>query len=86
MDTSLALEVAEGVVAFNLERDALDAGTFAVEDIGDGHLVAVGFGIAHVHAHEHLGPVLRLDATGSGIDGEDGIEVVALALEHVLEF
>ena len=86
MDTSLALEVAEGVVAFNLECDALDAGTFPVENIGDGHLVAVGFGIAHVHAHEHLCPVLCLDTTGSGIDGEDGIEVVALALEHVLEF
>ena len=86
VDAGLALEVAEGVVAFNLESDALDAGTFTVENIGDGHLVAVGFGIAHVHAHEHLGPVLCLDATGSGIDGKDGIEVVALALEHVLEF
>ena len=86
MDTRFALEVAEGVVAFDLHGDALDAGTFAVEDVGNGHTVVVGFGIAGVHAHEHFGPVLRFDSSGSCVDGEDGIEVVALALEHVFEF
>ena len=86
VDSGFALEVAKGVVAFDLHGDALDAGAFAVEDVGDGHMVVVGFGIAGVHAHEHFGPVLSLDTACSGIDGEDGIEVVALALEHVLEF
>ena len=86
VDSGLAFEVTEGVVALDLEGGAFDAGPFAVEDVGDGHAVVVGFGIADVHAHEHFGPVLSLDTTGTGIDGEDGIEVVALALEHVFEF
>ena len=86
VDSGLAFEVTEGVVALDLEGGAFDAGPFAVEDVGDGHAVVVGFGIADVHAHEHFGPVLSLDTTGTGIDGEDGIEVVALALKHVFEF
>ena len=86
VDAGFALEVAEGVVAFNLHGDALDASPFAVEAVGDGYAVVVGFGIADVHAHEHLSPVLCFNTTGTGIDGEDGIEAVALSLEHVLEF
>ena len=86
VDSGFAFEVAESVVAFYLHGDAFDACPFSVEDVGDGYMVVVGFGIADVHAHEHFGPVLRFDSSGSCVDGEDGVEVVALALEHVFEF
>ncbi len=40
---------------------------------------------AHVHPHQHLGPVLRLGAAGAGMDGEDGIAAVVGSLEHRLQ-
>src|SRR5947207_2407234 len=40
---------------------------------------------SQVHAHEHLGPVLRLGAAGAGVDREDGVLPVLGAGEHDLE-
>jgi hypothetical protein len=42
----------------------------------------VAFGPAQVHAQEHLGPVGRLGAAGSGTDGQEGIASVVLAAEE----
>ena len=39
-----------------------------------------------VHAHEHRGPVERLGAPGSGIDVEDGPELILLPAQHVTHF
>ena len=35
-----------------------------------------------VHTVEHLGPVLGLGAAGTGVEGQDGVVVVVLAVEH----
>ena len=42
-------------------------------------LVAVLLGPAHVHAHEHAGPVLALGAAGAGMDFEIAVIGVGLA-------
>ena len=49
------------------------------------HLEAVPLRPAHVHPHEHLGPVLRFGAAGSGMDREHGVAAVLGALQHRLE-
>ncbi len=41
---------------------------------------------ADVHAHEHLGPVLRFGATRAGVNDDDGVERVGLLGEHGLRF
>ena len=48
-------------------------------------LEAVPLGPADVHAHEHLGPVLRLGAAGARMDGQEGIAAVVGAPQHGLE-
>ena len=40
---------------------------------------------AQVHAQQHLRPVLRLGAAGAGLDVEEGVVRVHLAVEHALE-
>ena len=40
---------------------------------------------AHVHPHEHLGPVLGLGAAGAGMDREEGVAAVLGPLQHGLE-
>ena len=37
------------------------------------HLPALLLGVARVHAVEHVGPVLGLQAAGAGVHGEDGV-------------
>ena len=48
-------------------------------------LVAVRLGPAHVHAQQHLRPVLALGAAGAGVDLEIGVVGVGLAREQRLE-
>ena len=83
--TGFALEVSKGIFALNLHGDTFDAGTLAVEAVGDGHAVVVCFGIADVHAHEHFSPVLCLHSACAGIDRQYCVEAVAFALKHVLQ-
>ena len=42
----------------------------------------MGVGPAGVHAVEHLGPVLGLGAAGAGVEGQNGVVGVVLAVEH----
>ena len=46
---------------------------------------AAPFRPLEVHAQQHLGPVLRLDAAGARVDGDDGVGAVVLAAEHLLD-
>ncbi len=85
MHAVLAFEIAVGKVAFDVDGDGFDAGFLAVEKVGDGGLVAVLFGPAQVHAHEHGCPVLAFGAAGSGVDFQHHSELVFLAPEHVAQ-
>ena len=49
------------------------------------HLVAVLLGPAHIHAHQHLGPVLRLGAAGAGVDLDVAVVGVGLAGQQALD-
>ena len=49
------------------------------------HLVAVLLGPAHIHAHQHLGPVLRLGAAGAGVDLDIGVVGVGLAGQQAFD-
>jgi hypothetical protein len=40
---------------------------------------------AEVHAEQHLGPVLRLEAAGAGVDLDDRVAGVVLAAEELLQ-
>ena len=48
-------------------------------------LEAVPLRPAHVHPHQHLGPVLRLGAAGAGMDGEQRVARVVGPLQHGLQ-
>ncbi len=39
-------------------------------------------GPAQVHAHQHLRPVLAFRAAGAGVDGDNGVQRIGLAVEH----
>ena len=57
---ALGLQITEGIVPFELHCDRLDPGILPFEFIGDCHLVAVTLPPAHIHTHQHRGPVVGL--------------------------
>ena len=81
----LAVQVAVGVGAAHREGGALDARFFAVLAVEELDVVALLLRPAQVHAHQHLGPVLRLGAAGAGVDREDRVLVVVGTRELELE-
>ena len=81
----LTLEEAVGIFALDHYRCALDAGLVPVEIVHDPDLIAVAVSPHVVHTVEHRGPVLRLGAAGTGVEGEDGVVRVILAGEQSAE-
>ena len=49
------------------------------QNIESFHFVAAALSPAHIHAQEHLRPVLRLSAAGSGMQGNNRVVCVILA-------
>ena len=47
---------------------------------------ALTFRPTQIHAQKHGCPVLRFRATGAGLDGHDGVEVIVFAGEQRLRF
>ena len=82
MHACLGREQAVGVVAGDDHRHALDAGFVARLQVDDLAAEAPPLRPAHVHAHQHLGPILRLGAAGAGMDGDDRVLLVELAGQH----
>ena len=64
----------------------LDAGALAFALLDPLDLVAVLLGPAHIHAHQHAGPVLALGAAGAGMDFEIAVVGVGLAGEQRFQF
>src|SRR5581483_3266451 len=81
----LALEPAIGVVAVHDDGRRLDAGALAFGLFQPLDLVAVRLGPAHVHAHQHAGPILALGAAGAGVHFEIAVVGVGLARQQRLE-
>ena len=51
----------------------------------DFHLVVVRLGPAHIHAHQHLRPILALGAAGACVDLDKSIVAVGLAGQQRLD-
>jgi len=80
--TVLALEQAVGVGTLHHHGGALHAGFIAVLIIQNLHGHAVVGSPLIVHAVQHFGPVLCLGAAGTGMEGQDGVAVVVLTVQH----
>ena len=72
----LALEISVGVLSGDLDGDGLDARLFPRQEIEHLGLETGPLRPAQVHAHEVLGPVLRLRAARPRMDREDGVFLV----------
>ena len=79
MHAVLGFEVAVRVVAAHHRRGALDARFVAGLVLHHFSGPAAALAESQVHAQQHLRPVLRLRATGAGVNGQDGVAIVVLA-------
>ncbi len=75
-------KLAEGVLAGHGKSSGLDTRLFAILVVIDLGLEAVPLGPTKVHAHQHLGPVLRFGAAGARVDSHDCIERIGLRRKH----
>ena len=81
MHAGLCPQIAEGVFALDLDRRAFDAGFFTGLQVEQIDLPTTGLEPAHVHAHEHLSPVVRVGATGPGVDRKYPAPVVVRSVQ-----
>ena len=82
MDAGFPGEQPKGEVAGDGEGSGFDAGLVAILDFVDLDFEVLALAPADVHAHEHLGPILRLCTARAGVHNDDGVEHVRLAREH----
>ena len=81
----LRAQEAVGMRALHGDRGVLDAGLVArllAHDLG---LEAFALAPAEVHAHQHLGPVLGVDAARARGDRDDRVGAIVRAGQHPLE-
>ena len=71
-----------GVFAFDADRCIFDSGAFARLRVNHRRDISLAFGPAQVHAQQHFRPVLRFGAARTRLDGQNGVEPVALAGKH----
>ncbi len=86
MYAGLSAEQTEGEVASDGEGGGFNACLVAILDFVDLYFEVLTLAPADVHAHEHLGPILRFSAASSRVHGDDGVERVGFAREHRLRF
>ena len=82
VDAALGLEEAVGVLALHGRRRGLEARLLARARLDELGLEAAAVRPALVHAQHHLGPVLRVGAAGAGMDRDDRVAGVVLAVEQ----
>ncbi len=82
VDAALGLEEPVGVLALRGQRRRLEACFLPGARLDElGLETAVG-GPAQVHAQQHLGPVLRVGAARAGVNRDDSVAGVVLAVEQ----
>src|SRR3990172_2089725 len=82
----LRRQIPVGMVPFDLNDCTLYPGLGTHRGVKYLGTVAVPLRPAQVHAQHHLSPVLRLGPARAGMDGENGVMRVKLALEKETEF
>ena len=85
MHAVLGLEPAVSVAAFDLDSGRLDAGLLATSLLDVVDLEAVLLGPSHIHAQQHVGPILALGTAGAGVHFEIGIVGVGLTAKQRLK-
>ena len=81
----LGLQQPVRVLAPDLDLGGLDAGLVARRGVQHLHGEPVPLGPAHVHPHQHLGPVLRLGAPGARVDRQQRVADIIGTLQQVLQ-
>jgi hypothetical protein len=81
----LGPHVAVRVFTLHEQRDRLDARLFTPLPVGFGDVPASSFEEVEVHAQQHLGPVLGLGAAGAGVDLDEAVLRVVLAVKQGLQ-
>ena len=79
---ALGLEDPVGVLAADDHRRGLQAGLLPRARLEHLGLEAAALGPALVHPQQHLGPVLRVRAAAAGLDRDDRVAGVVLAVEE----
>ena len=82
VDAALGLVGAVRVLALDGHRRRLEACLLPRARLDELGLVAAVGRPAQVHPQHHLGPVLRVGAAGAGVDRDDGVARVVLAVEE----
>ncbi len=85
VDAGLRREQAVRVLADHGERGALEAGLVARLIVDELAPEAAALRPAHVHAEQHLRPVLRFGSAGARVNRHDRVLAVVLAAEHLLD-
>jgi len=85
VDAGLRRHQPEGILASQREGHALEPRFLTGLILENGALEPPPLGPLEIHAQQHLGPVLRLDAAGTGVDGHNRVGRVVLAAEHLLD-
>ena len=82
VDAALGLEEAVRVLALRGQRRRLQSRLLPRARLDELGLEATVGGPAQVHPQQHLGPVLRVRSAGAGVDRDDGVAAVVLAVEE----
>ena len=82
----LALEVAVGVVAVDLQRAGFHSHLVARLVIHHTVLIAVSIAPAGVHTQQHRGPIECLRAASTGVDIHNGAHLILLRAKHIAQF
>src|SRR6185437_2129951 len=82
MHAGFAGEQSIGVFAGDGEGGGLDASYFTGLIVIHLRFETLLLRPAQVHAHQNLGPVLRLRAAGAGMDGDNGVQRIGFFRQH----
>ena len=86
MNAALGLQPAIGIRSGDVQRRGFDPGLLALALFHQLHFIAVLLGPAHVHAHQHFGPILRLCPAGAGVQLDITVVAVGLAGQQAFDF
>ena len=78
VDAGLGAQHAKRVLALDGKGRTVDADDLSRGAVVNGDLPAATLAVLHVHLEEHEGPVLRLQAALSGLDGHNRVAVIEL--------
>src|SRR5438552_2481332 len=85
VNAGFGLHVAVRIRPFDREGGALETRTLTGLELDELDAEAAALAPAEVHAQQHLGPVLRLEPAGAGVDLDDRVAAVVLAAEEAEE-